>query len=224
MKNIMLDLETMGNHSNAAIISIGAVYFDDTGLGPEFYHKISLESSMKAGLKTDPDTILWWMHQQYEARKEFIGNSREKTLSEVLDLFSNFVKPGRLIWGNGSDFDNVVLATAYDVLDKKRPWQYKNNRCYRTMKNEYPKAPKPAENNLVHNAIEDAKWQARHLISIWRHRVTPVSNSQLNVTAETLINFITAKYNIRDFDQFSCPHTRALAEAIGWTPSEVTNV
>lgn len=47
MKNIMLDLETMGNGSKAAIVSIGAVFFNPlTGeTGSEFYQVVSINSS-----------------------------------------------------------------------------------------------------------------------------------------------------------------------------------
>ena len=32
MKNVMLDLETMGNRPRSAIVAIGAVFFDANGL------------------------------------------------------------------------------------------------------------------------------------------------------------------------------------------------
>ncbi|MFM2590025.1 3'-5' exoribonuclease domain-containing protein [Vibrio sp. TBV020] len=46
MKNLMIDLETMGNSSNAAIVSIGACFFEpSTGeIGEKFSRIISLES------------------------------------------------------------------------------------------------------------------------------------------------------------------------------------
>jgi exodeoxyribonuclease VIII len=44
-KNIMLDLETMGNNSNSAIVAIGAVEFDENGLGSDFYTVIDLNAA-----------------------------------------------------------------------------------------------------------------------------------------------------------------------------------
>ena len=164
----MLDLETMGNGPTSAIISIGAVYFDKTGLGDTFYQKISLASAVDAGCTMDPSTVLWWMNQSYDARREFIGNSKEASLEAALDAFASFYKPSTLLWGNGSDFDNAILANAYRALGKKQPWAYKNNRCYRTVKNLFPDAPKPADNSLAHNALEDARWQAKHMVMIWK--------------------------------------------------------
>ena len=64
MNNLMLDLETMGNTSDSAIIAIGACYFDPkTGkIEGEFYKEISLESAVKYGGKVDPSTVVWWMN------------------------------------------------------------------------------------------------------------------------------------------------------------------
>lgn len=60
MKNVMLDLETMGSGSKAAIVSIGAVLFDPmTGeTGAEFYQVVSLNSSAHYG-ELDPGTVIW---------------------------------------------------------------------------------------------------------------------------------------------------------------------
>lgn len=51
MKNLMIDLETMGNSSNAAIVSIGACFFEpSTGeIGEKFSRIIYLESSQECG-------------------------------------------------------------------------------------------------------------------------------------------------------------------------------
>jgi hypothetical protein len=73
MRDLMLDLETMGTSPNAAIVAIGAVKFDPgTGeLGGRFYQVVDLASSVAAGCVIDPDTVLWWMRQSPEARAMF---------------------------------------------------------------------------------------------------------------------------------------------------------
>ncbi|MFA5048718.1 MAG: 3'-5' exonuclease [Patescibacteria group bacterium] len=165
MKDIMLDLETMSTGSYAAIISIGAVYFDGDKLGQRFYETVSLESVMAAKFSIDASTILWWMRQSDEARKEF-GKSN-KSIMIVLDEFSSFCKKrdNVRIWGNGSDFDNVILGNAYRVFKMDIPWKYTNNRCFRTVKNIHPLKIYPDTHN-AHNALSDAVWQAECLIEI----------------------------------------------------------
>lgn len=51
--NIMLDLETMGNGPDAAIIAVGACKFDTIGVLDTYYCVVDLTSSLNAGLKVD---------------------------------------------------------------------------------------------------------------------------------------------------------------------------
>ncbi len=77
------------------------------------------------------------------------------------------------IWGNGADFDNVILTSAYKRNDLELPWRYTNNRCYRTLKSLYPEI-KLERSGTHHNALDDAISQANHLMSIFSH----INNTQ----------------------------------------------
>ena len=164
MKNVMLDLETMGTTSGSAIISIGAVEFDNNGIGREFYEKINLADAVNEGLTLDANTVLWWMRQSDEARKEF--ESGTKGLRAVLSMFAAWLDREALLWGNGSDFDNVLLTAAYNVCKINRPWNFRNNCCYRTIRKLYPDVVAKDTGGVKHNALEDARYQALHLIEI----------------------------------------------------------
>jgi hypothetical protein len=167
MANIMLDLETMGNRGTSAIISIGAVQFSPSGIGKEFYKTVNLDSCMKAGLTIDASTIAWWMQQSEEAKTSSMKG--ELSLFQALQEFTKFIggtNSDAKIWGNGADFDNAILANAYRASNLEVPWKHWNNRCYRTMKSVFAKAPKPEFSGEKHNALDDAKFQATHLISI----------------------------------------------------------
>ena len=163
MSNIMLDIETMGTNNEAAIISIGAVRFDGYGLGEEFYETINLESAIEYGGIVDGNTIMWWMNQSPVARKQF--DEPGDDICNVLRLLSMRITKKDRIWGNGSDFDNVILASAYKNANIELPWKYYNNRCYRTIKN-INKDVKMDRIGIHHSAIDDAKSQALHLIDI----------------------------------------------------------
>ena len=165
-KRIMLDLETMGNGSNAAIIAIGAVKFNLHGIYDTFYDMISLESSMAEGLVVDPGTITWWMNQSEDARSIF-KSDMITNLRPALSEFANWIgNPDTEIWGNGVDFDSVVLANAYKATGIPLPWNFRYNRCYRTMKNMYDMFEMDETGCTKHCAIDDAKAQAEHLIDI----------------------------------------------------------
>lgn len=155
----MLDLETMGNSPNSAIISIAAVYFDETGVGRSFYHKVRLESSCAAGLEMDADTVLWWLKQNDAARAEF--ETKGEPLYYVLRKLTDFIKPDVKIWGNGASFDNVILGNAFKKCNMPVPWRFSKDRCFRTVKNLFPNITIP-ENTEKHNALADAIWQAKY--------------------------------------------------------------
>jgi hypothetical protein len=167
---IMLDLETFSTASDAAIVAIGAVRFDIKNLivhkTDNFYCTITAKSSQKAGGRIDGDTVTWWLQQSESARKELTGDTNI-LIDAALNNFSNWVrqKPCDGMWGNGSDYDNVVLGNAYLRSNKTQPWPYRINRCYRTIKSFAPDLPVVREGTF-HNALHDAITQATHLCKI----------------------------------------------------------
>lgn len=166
--NVMLDLETMGNGANAAIIAIGAVAFGDGKIYSRFYRQVSLESSVSSGLVCDPSTIMWWMQQSDEARAAFKGNDIADHLCVALQAFSQWFQEvgGVEVWGNGATFDNVILSNAYRAIGVNQPWKFWDDRCYRTIKAMSPSI-KAERIGTYHNAVNDAETQAAHLMKIW---------------------------------------------------------
>ena len=165
IKNIMLDLETMGKGSNAAIIAIGAVRFDDDGIVSNFYEVVDLQSSVDCGMTIDASTVMWWLKQSDSARSAITDANNVLSLTVALRRFSAWMGDDAVVWGNGSDFDNVILSNAYKCCDLKQPWKYHNNRCYRTLKNLYPDITLDRQ-GVHHHALDDASYQALHLIKI----------------------------------------------------------
>lgn len=174
--NVMLDLETWSTSSNAVITAIGAVKFfvNNThgAITEMFYHTIQPQSCIDVGLEMSVDTILWWMKQSDEARAEL--QKPALSIQDALSMFSSWLSDEDVrnidMWGNGSDFDNVILANAYKACGQSLPWKYSNNRCFRTLKNLYidvPTSDTPV--GVKHNAIDDATSQTWRLIEILCH-------------------------------------------------------
>lgn len=166
----MLDLETLGNNPRSVIIAIGAVAFDPEGDGiaGEFYQVVDPQSCVDAGLTLDVSTVMWWMGQSDDARKAVCrsGNPLKDVLTDFADWYRG-VSEGP-VWGNGSDFDNVIMNSAYRAIGEPRaPWLHWQNRCYRTMKSQYPDVPL-VRNGTHHHALHDAATQARHLQAIFK--------------------------------------------------------
>ena len=177
MNNIMLDLETLGSKPGCIVAAIGAVEFgfgamNTPVMGRQFYIRIDPRDAQKHGLTLDADTFLWWLNNSQQARQE-LTNANACPLLRALGEFEDFYKsidtddgkPARL-WGNGSDFDQPILAANYEAAKMKQPWSHYQNRCYRTLKNLCRTIKIEIGDADRHHALEDAKAQARHALKI----------------------------------------------------------
>lgn len=166
MKHVMVDLETMGRGPGCPILSIGAVEFDHTGLGREFYEVAHMPTQIILGLQVDPDTERWWGEQTVKARKVLTEahQPNQTSLPLVLENFAAWLPKDACVWGNGADFDNSILAYAYKQCGMASPWAFWNSRCFRTLKSfSDVRTPRIGTH---HNALDDAKTQALNAIAI----------------------------------------------------------
>ena len=163
-EHFMVDLETLGNGSNAMIVAIGACSLLAPADGPTFYQVV--DPVLSDG-DIDASTVKWWMGQSDEARKALLVQD-SVPLKVALDNFKWFLdnsavyEERRCIWGNGATFDNVILANAYKRYGMPQPWKFWNDRCYRTLKNLHPDIALPTRTGTHHNALDDAVTQAQH--------------------------------------------------------------
>ncbi|HCA8154801.1 TPA: 3'-5' exoribonuclease, partial [Escherichia coli] len=173
--HLSVDLETMGTNPDAPINSIGGKFFDPaTGeMGPEFSKAIDLETS---GGIIDRKTIKWWAKQSREAQSAIFTD--EISLDVALRLFIEFIEKNSggcfvQVWGNGANFDNVILRRSYERQGIPCPWLYYNDRDVRTIV-ELGNAigfdvrmAIPFE-GVPHNALDDARHQAKQVSAIWQ--------------------------------------------------------
>ena len=173
--HLMIDLETMGKNPDAPIISIGAIFFDpQTGdMGPEFSKTIDLETT---GGIIDRDTIKWWLKQSREAQSALLTD--EIPLDDALLQLREFIDENSgeffvQVWGNGANFDNVILRRSYERQGIPCPWRYYNDRDVRTIV-ELGKAIDFDARTAIpfegerHNALDDARHQAKYVSAIWQ--------------------------------------------------------
>lgn len=171
MSDIMVDLETYDTKLTAVILSIGAcrVDWEKETTSDHFYRVIEVQSCLDAGLTESESTKQWWARQSEEARRVFTDPS--VSLIQALTDFAIYLKffgsKDVKVWGNGSDFDNVILTNAYNALGYDAPWRFYNNRCFRTVKVLHRKAiQEPERLGTYHNALDDAKHQAGVLLQL----------------------------------------------------------
>lgn len=170
--HIMIDLETLGTAPGSVITSIGAIAFDPSRrlIEDEFYRRVCPISCEQLGMKIDASTVLWWLGQSDAARAEIQkeGTNISVALQELSEWFGKFTEIEG-VWGNGAGFDNTHMEAAYRLNKTRRPWKYSHDRCYRTMKSMFPQIPMPASEGTAHNALDDARYQAQHLLAILHH-------------------------------------------------------
>lgn len=161
----MLDLETMSTESNACVCSIGAVKFAvGEGFIDEFYVTVDAKDCKRLGLHFSQDTLRWWSQQNPEALKMLLQDNLP--LHDALVNFTAWFGPKSLkTWGHGSAFDCVILRNAYKAAGLKEPWHYRHEMCYRTVC-ALIKLPEDTRFGTYHNALDDAKHQAHHLLKI----------------------------------------------------------
>lgn len=180
--HVVVDLETMSTKQDAAIIELGLVIFNHTGqegttnVLEQWSSAINLESSMKYGGTTDAGTLTWWMDpDRSEARDNWALSTKislPAALNEVALLLGNYSQfdPKPLIWGNGVNFDNAILKSAYERLDIRVPWGYRQDADFRTLKLLYKDVvPEPAFVGTPHIALDDARHEAVWLSHILKH-------------------------------------------------------
>ena len=162
-KHLMLDLETMGNKSFAAIVAIAAVEFDlETGeTGRSFHRNITLASALNLGLKIDASTLEWWLGQSDEARKCILVNA--ENITTVLDEFRLWLLGDYQVWGNGARFDMGILANAYELRGTTIPWNHSKERDVRTLVSFAPEVKKDTVfAGIPHNPVDDCLHQIKY--------------------------------------------------------------
>ena len=162
----MIDIETLGQVPGSAILSIGAYNLETEAT---FYLDIDLSSNFAAKMSVDAATIQWWFKQKPEAQAVF-NSKAAVTLPEALQRLADFLPEAKelYVWGNGCNFDIVLLEVAFRRCNIPVPWKYTNIRDHRTAVGLYPGIKKP-KNTLAHNALADAVAQGQHLKLILEH-------------------------------------------------------
>lgn len=167
MRDVMIDLETLGNTPQTPVVSLGATFFcpDTKQKGPTFYMVLNTKEQISDGRKPDQSTLDWWARQSPEARAVF--DQPTKPTVEVLETFTAWFKAnrGKYVWGNGSTFDISILEDMYRMYNLKCPWLFYNVMDLRTFKRFVANGEKLVKSGVNHNALDDAVSQTDYVLS-----------------------------------------------------------
>jgi hypothetical protein len=170
MNHLMIDLETLSLEKNAAVISVGAVFFDENTLYEEFYETVDIGWYEGRKFDISATTVKWWLKQGTEAIElaQKFCQAGHDVANDFLVFFQDNCtvqdnKPDTRVWSNGVDFDVPIMQNLLRENKIATPWSYYNHRCYRTMAALIDRKEYPWTNGIKHCALHDAVYQARRL-------------------------------------------------------------
>lgn len=165
MKDVMIDLETLGNGKNACVTQIGACYFDrETGeIGKTFKVNVDARSSVKSGAEIDADTVYWWLKQSPEAVKS-MTEGELLNITDAFNLLNTFLADAKCIWSHAT-FDFVIITETYKRLGIKTLFKYRAARDIRTLidlaKVTIDDTPRTG---VHHDGLADAEHQVKYCV------------------------------------------------------------
>lgn len=169
MKHMMLDLETMGLAPSCAILSIGAVVFDDEAdrVCAELSVRVDLLSCLLAGLNIDAGTLAWWKSQSGAAQAALF-EGEAKSIADALGELTDFylVHECRRVWGNGPVADIAWIEAAYRAVGSAQPWSHRDVRDFRGVRELGDVSSDEVQfKGVQHRAVDDARWQAEVILT-----------------------------------------------------------
>lgn len=187
MKDIVIDIETLGTRPGCPVIEIGACTIDNrTGkIVSNFSRRIDCGytfAALERGHAVDEDmvkTVEWWLGDP--GRRETLrallsgayGGSNEP--ADALGAFRSWMirvtaghdmTDGVRIWANGPSFDTAILRAEFFCYDIELPWLCYAERCVRTaleMAGYVNGSTLWIERGPRHRALNDARHEARKL-------------------------------------------------------------
>lgn len=163
MKDLMLDIETMGSNYGSVITQIGACYFDRyTGeIGRTFQINISMKDAVKEGFKIEPGAVIFWLG---EKNRSFLTPDLWP-IRQALEIYRDFGEKAECVWSH-STFDFSMIQDACHRLGIKNVNPYSSTKDIRTLMeladtHKLDDTPNP-EN--AHDALSDCIYQVKYCV------------------------------------------------------------
>ena len=164
----MIDFETLGNGKNAAVVQIGACYFDKlTGkIGNKLDIRITPESAVKSGADMDASTVLWWLDQSEEARTAVFKGPAIDIRAAFIGL-NNFLANAEAIWSHAT-FDFVILQETLKRLEIRPTFRYSAAKDIRTLQYLAPLTKEEmaglTREGIHHDGFSDCLFQVKYCV------------------------------------------------------------
>jgi hypothetical protein len=175
--HVMIDLETYGLAHNSVFRSIAAVLFsfnpNDDKTQILIDSGVHIEEQLMYGSVIDQSTINFWRDQPKELRDLLLSKKQETMHTVLCVLRDEVIKYTSdydtvYIWSHGSNFDTVLLDSAYKAFGIKPFWKYKHVRDTRTL---FDLAGYNYESKGGHDALEDTMRQVNAIREAFKQLV-----------------------------------------------------
>lgn len=203
MRQVMIDVETLGTGMNCVVLSMAAVAFDPDDpepvpvpvLGDAFdrqvlFARLSIDEQLGMNRRVDEATLQWWSNPHLsEALRRAVGLKGEVKpyAYAVMNHLKAFIGPDEdtvPVWSHGSGFDLPILRSlARDVGLVEPPWSHRFERDTRTLFALVPKEVYEVKwpmGSVAHDPVWDAWRQAESVRLCYQHlalmRVRPVAS------------------------------------------------
>lgn len=177
VKNVMIDIETLGTTPDACILQVGAVWWDNQVIHDGISFNLSVSEQTKLGRKIDPQTVGWWMDDKVSSnvRKSVLERSDTVSLEDGLRCLNDYIRPTDndsldevVVWANPPQFDISIIRSAMEQVGIIPSWKHWQERDLRTLRNICKQLGIKFEekNKEHHSALSDARHQVTEVINL----------------------------------------------------------
>ena len=165
----MLDIETVANTNNTAVIQVAMIRFDWTGkLGESLVVRLNLDEQLKNGLDANSSTLAWWADTNPKLLHSLLTEDVE-AVSQALTKICQFINFNDYIWCHAT-FDIPILNNLLHKFGFKTPWAYMKNRDIRTLidLSGLDLSQYPWDVEKTHDALEDCVFQIKYCTDAYK--------------------------------------------------------
>lgn len=194
--NVMLDMETLSVADNPAVLSISAVAFKIDTLNnlddfkkpyqgkirneTSFHCALEINDQIKRGLDFDSSTLVFHLEHNEKFFKECLGMEADGIpiiapdyalrefatfLHDLSSRHSHYEQP--VVWANGAVSDHKWLASLYNAYDLRMPIGFRDQLCFRTIREMYPSYLSAYNNS--HDSFDDCVNQIMAFQRIYKY-------------------------------------------------------
>jgi len=159
----MLDLETLDTEPTAVVLTIGVVKFNPYTLHEPVEKKVwkpDIEAQLDSGRTTSDSTLEFWAKQPEEIRERAFSPDGRQPLAEIFAELNKYTAGVNALWAQHDKFDFGILENLYTQNNHHYNWQFYKINDTATVFNMMPSDPRKAVQQDLHDAGEDAYWQA----------------------------------------------------------------